>query len=291
MAFPTSLTNAVDGVTDVLAAHLNAVEAKIGVDSSAVTTSHDYKLSGITSTAKAVSNNSTETISGVKTFGDGIKTDTVDEETAAAGVTLDGVRLKDSQVYTDTVNEKTSAAGVTVDGVLLKDNQVTTDTVNEQTGGAGVTVDGVNLKDSKVAAAALMTTAWAAWVPALSGSGGSAGSYSQDSVSARYCIIGKVCFFYIHLRILNKGSWSGDVRVSFPVTVSANLTGDQFTMPAVIITPQGGGVSPLEFSKGTGVINNTAYFKFTDNQGASVLQWAAVANNDYILGQAFVELD
>jgi hypothetical protein len=44
--FPTVLTNAVDGVpgvgTPILAKHLNDLEAKVGVDNSAVTTSLDY---------------------------------------------------------------------------------------------------------------------------------------------------------------------------------------------------------------------------------------------------------
>jgi hypothetical protein len=65
-----------------------------------------------------------QTITGVKTFDNGLATDTISEETSAAGVTIDGVLLKDSQVTTDQINEKTSAAGVTVDGVLLKDTGV-----------------------------------------------------------------------------------------------------------------------------------------------------------------------
>ena len=44
MAFPITLTNAVDGTTIVAAALHNAVEAKIGIDSSAVVTSLDYLL-------------------------------------------------------------------------------------------------------------------------------------------------------------------------------------------------------------------------------------------------------
>lgn len=54
MPFPTSIdtfSTKVDGVTDVLAADINnlqtavlALEAKVGADSSAVTSSHDYKL-------------------------------------------------------------------------------------------------------------------------------------------------------------------------------------------------------------------------------------------------------
>jgi hypothetical protein len=44
MAFPTNLTSAVDGVTDVLADHLNNLEAKVGLDGSLVATSLDYLL-------------------------------------------------------------------------------------------------------------------------------------------------------------------------------------------------------------------------------------------------------
>ena len=44
MAFPSNLTNAVDGVTDVVADHLNNLEAKVGIDGSAVSTSLDYLL-------------------------------------------------------------------------------------------------------------------------------------------------------------------------------------------------------------------------------------------------------
>lgn len=44
MSFPTNLTNAVDGVTDVVADHLNNLEAKVGIDGSLVATSLDYLL-------------------------------------------------------------------------------------------------------------------------------------------------------------------------------------------------------------------------------------------------------
>lgn len=67
-------------------------------------------------------------------------------------------------VSTDTISEQTSAAGVTVDGVLCKDNsvtvgtggQVTTNTIAEKTSAAGVTVDGCLIKDGR---AALLATA------------------------------------------------------------------------------------------------------------------------------------
>lgn len=52
---------------------LEALEAKVGIDGSAVTTSHDYKLSSVTSTAKAVSTAGDQSISGTKTFTNDIR--------------------------------------------------------------------------------------------------------------------------------------------------------------------------------------------------------------------------
>jgi hypothetical protein len=44
MAFPEDLSNVVDYETEVLAAHINDLEAKVGINSSAVTDSLDYQL-------------------------------------------------------------------------------------------------------------------------------------------------------------------------------------------------------------------------------------------------------
>jgi hypothetical protein len=44
MSFPSTLTGAIDGVTEIEAAHLNNLEAKVGVDSSIDPSSLDYKL-------------------------------------------------------------------------------------------------------------------------------------------------------------------------------------------------------------------------------------------------------
>lgn len=79
--FPTgldTLTNPTStdevATVDHAAQHANvndaveALEAKVGIDGSAVTTSHDYKLSDVTSTAKAVSTAGNQTIAGNKTF-------------------------------------------------------------------------------------------------------------------------------------------------------------------------------------------------------------------------------
>lgn len=52
---------------------IEALEAKVGIDGSAVTTSHDYKLSSVTSTAKAVSTAGDQSIAGTKTFTNDIR--------------------------------------------------------------------------------------------------------------------------------------------------------------------------------------------------------------------------
>lgn len=124
-----------------------------------------------------------QTISGVKTFSNGIKTDTVDEVTTGNGVVVDGVKCKDNEVYADAIQEKTTGAGVTIGGPssstddvkvasktvytdkiaerttggkvsilnTLNVSPIETDTINEKTLNNGVTIDGVNIKDGKIA--------------------------------------------------------------------------------------------------------------------------------------------
>lgn len=62
MAYPTDLDNLANNVDDVDASHINTLQAKVGADSSAVTSSHDYKLSGVTGTDKAASLTGSETL-------------------------------------------------------------------------------------------------------------------------------------------------------------------------------------------------------------------------------------
>lgn len=54
MAFPISLTEARDNETDIMAAHINNLEKKVGVNGSADETSLDYKVSQIDSKDAAV---------------------------------------------------------------------------------------------------------------------------------------------------------------------------------------------------------------------------------------------
>lgn len=92
MSFPTSLDN-LDATSPLASDNLgtgphsslhdqertavDAIEAKIGIDSSAVTTSHDYKLSGVTGTDKAVSKTGTETLTNKTLTSPAINTPTI----------------------------------------------------------------------------------------------------------------------------------------------------------------------------------------------------------------------
>src|SRR3990167_3274684 len=111
MAFPTSLPSLTNPAsTDYLSSpahstqHGNAndeivaIATKVGADSSAVTTTHDYKLSSVTSSAKAVSTTGDQSIDGSKTFTKTVQTIV----TATDGATVTFV-LSDGNIQTVTL--------------------------------------------------------------------------------------------------------------------------------------------------------------------------------------------
>lgn len=71
---------------------LEALEAKVGANSSAVTTSHDYKLSGVAGTDKAVSKTGTETLTN-KTLTSPVITDKSSTGTDSGAETLSNKTL------------------------------------------------------------------------------------------------------------------------------------------------------------------------------------------------------
>lgn len=87
---------------------IEAIEAKVGVDGSAVTTSHDYKLSAITGSNKAVPN------SGAVMSGATITTSTVNGVTLATGGSSTNFLSQDGTYQ----NGATTDASTTVKGVV-----------------------------------------------------------------------------------------------------------------------------------------------------------------------------
>ncbi len=110
---------------------IEAIEAKVGANSSAVTTSHDYKLSGVTGSDKAASKAGTETLTN--------KTVSLTSNTLVA---------TSAQLATAITDETGTGSVVFATSPTLVTPAV--DTINESTPANGVAVDGLNIKDSKL---------------------------------------------------------------------------------------------------------------------------------------------
>jgi hypothetical protein len=172
MAFPTSL----DSLTDPAATDkrnnpslaegqtlqnnaIEAVEAKVGIDSSAVTTSHDYKLSGVTGTDKAVSKTGTETLTNKTLTSPAITSPTITTSIIVTSLDLNSSELildadGDTTITADSDDQIDFKIGGTDRFQMtastfyaLNGRQIATDTVAEYNNGVGVTVDGLNIID------------------------------------------------------------------------------------------------------------------------------------------------
>jgi hypothetical protein len=84
---------------------VEALETKVGVDSSAVTTSHDYKLGEVTSTDKAVGKSATQTLTNKTIDGDNNTLQDVDTQSLKLSVAFRAYRNA-AQTLTDETNNK-----------------------------------------------------------------------------------------------------------------------------------------------------------------------------------------
>ena len=116
-----------------------AIATKVGVDGSAVTTTHDYKLSGVTGTDKAVSKTGTETLTN-KTLtaptvtGATITTSTVNGVTLqTAGTATDFLAANGTYVAGSVSNASTTAKGIVE---LATSAEITAGTATGGTGAA-----------------------------------------------------------------------------------------------------------------------------------------------------------
>lgn len=96
---------------------IEALQAKVGIDSSAVTTSHDYKLSSVTGTAKAVVDTRTITTTAPVTIDGGASANLTANRTiavSAASVSASGVIEVATSAETDTGTD--AARAISPDG-------------------------------------------------------------------------------------------------------------------------------------------------------------------------------
>ncbi len=108
---PPSLTQT-DAIYEISLAQV-LIEANVtSVSNSKITDERSFAASkGV---VKLIEN---QTIAGVKTFSDGIKTDTINEETSGAGVTIDGIPIKST--LSSGITDKTRHINLTPAGAIV----------------------------------------------------------------------------------------------------------------------------------------------------------------------------
>lgn len=121
---------------------------------------------------------------------------------------------------------------------------------------------------------------WYAYTPTINGTGGSIGTYAQDRAQFRYKVDGSSCTVFLNVRITNVGSWTGDVRVTTPITAIIAGTAYYGFAGSVVANNQ----NPLTQAKGMPVITdgNETYWNFSNNVWNAILQWSGIATSDVI---------
>lgn len=174
-----------------------ALQTKVGVNSSAITTTHDYKLSGVTGSDKAVSKTGTETLTN-KTLTSPIITNKTSTGTDTGAETLTNKTLTSPSIDTPTL--------VLANTTPTADGGIGFDRTNENL----VIGDGTN---SQI----LHMGVWKTWTPTFTNL-----TVGNGTLSAYYAQIGKTVLYRIRLIFGTTTSISGAISVDFPASLSAN---------------------------------------------------------------------
>lgn len=119
-------------------------------------------------------------------------------------------------------------------------------------------------------------TGWTDFTCTLTGSGGSAGTYAEDLAYARFTTDGKRAIMTVRKRITNLGSWTGDVRLSYPVNRAGSHGG---VVGGGYIGASAGAVASPKAILSCDAGSFARFYKTFIN----AIQWADLAINDYIL--------
>lgn len=185
------------GLSDMLS-NLNdiveAIEVKVGVDGSAVSTTLDYLVKNTNNNNVTFSGNltlsGTNTISGVNAFSGNNTHSGTETFSNAAGVT------------TNVVSERTADNGVTVDGLNIKDGALNTNN----------SVVEANITNGVVSAAKIKAEAWGTWAP------GTTGWTGATVTRARYIQLGKLVF--VDMEITGTSN-AADTSTTVPVNAKS----------------------------------------------------------------------
>ena len=248
---------------------IEALEVKVGINGSAVTTSHDHKLSGVTGTDKAVSKTGTETLTNKTLTSPTLNTPIISTPTmrswdgwqdanetwtyaSATSITVptnattkysvgDKIRFQnnDSGTYLYAYVTAVAATTLTVIGDTVPNATLTDNYYSKQTSPVGF-------------------PQWFSWTPTLAANGSM--TYTSTSITyARFSIIGRVVKFMLAVYGTTGGSAS---------------TGLTFTLPA----------TPAKVIYIAGVIQDTASTVGYASSAAAVMTVNKVDNSNWGLG-------
>lgn len=226
MAYPTDLDNftpKVDNVDDVNAVDVNelqtaieSLETKVGADSSAVATSHDYK---ITKLEVVVNNASSSAPASIDLHEDTDNGTNKINLTAPSAVASDKVlTLPDAtdtlvgKDTTDTLTNKTLTAPV-LNGALSGDAKATGATITTGTDDAKF----VTPKALADATVGKLGAAWTNFTPAVAST---VGTITTKSANGYFFKIGKTISFQVVVSITTNGTGSGAVICDLPATAA-----------------------------------------------------------------------
>ena len=197
---------------------VEALEAKVGVDGSAVATSHDYKLSGVSGSDKAVSKTGTETLTN-KTLTSPLFTGTIDGWISAgtwayASATTITVPSGAALIYQK--GDKLKLTQTTVKYLYVAD---VADTVLTVTGGsdysvanAAITSPYYSHADNPLGFPDLFN-----WTPTLTGGASDLSGYTE----AKFTIKGNTLFFIFQATSKNVTGSAGTIQITLPLNVTS----------------------------------------------------------------------
>lgn len=123
---------------------------------------------------------------------------------------------------------------------------------------------------------------WFNYTATLSGGGGTIGTYAEDNNSARFCVVGRICFIRVAKRVTNKGSWTGNVIMALPI--------DQSNGPNLQNNPCWWATGAIAAKANTYWFNQVSSIQFVKTVYSAFFGWTDMAVNDVLQLDAFYEI-
>ncbi len=198
------------------------------------------------------------------------------------------IPVSDSWTYASatTITVPSGAASIYQKGDKIKLTQTTVkyfyivgvaDTVLTITGGTSYTLAdaAISVQYYSHVANPMGFPHWFTFVPTITGSTGSIGTFSQDVYYGAFCIIGRTAFINASTVVTNVGSWSGNLQCQMPVNPVAELT--------YLLSGGGIGTYNTVIHEGLSRIVTTAgIMNFISNLMVTIYPYSSLATNDVI---------